>query len=46
MRFVLDLVFLDGELKPVSVRRGVRPGLIATDHRARAVLELPAAGGV
>jgi uncharacterized membrane protein (UPF0127 family) len=46
MRFALDLVFLDAELEPVSVRRAVHPGRFATDRRARAVLELPALGGV
>lgn len=43
MRFALDLVFLDADLRPVSVRRAVRPGRIAFSARARAVLEIPAA---
>jgi uncharacterized membrane protein (UPF0127 family) len=43
MRFALDLVFLDGDGGPCSVRRGVPPRRLAWDRRARAVLELPAA---
>jgi uncharacterized protein len=42
MRFPLDLVFLDVDLRPVSLRRAVPPGRFAFDWRARAVLELPA----
>jgi len=42
MRFALDLVFLDREGRPCSIRRGVRPRRFAWDRRARAVLELPA----
>jgi uncharacterized membrane protein (UPF0127 family) len=41
MRFGLDLVFLDEEMKPVSVRRRVPPRRIAVERRARSVLELP-----
>jgi uncharacterized protein len=41
MRFDLDLVFLDGLGKVVELRRGVRPGRIATCRQADAVLELP-----
>lgn len=41
MRFALDLVFLDGDGRPCSVRRRVPPCRIASDRRARAVLELP-----
>jgi len=44
MRFGLDLVFLDGDMAPVSVRRRVPPRRIAFERRARAVLELPAGG--
>jgi uncharacterized membrane protein (UPF0127 family) len=42
MRFGLDLVFLDGNLEPVSLRRGVPSRRIAIERRARSVLELPA----
>jgi uncharacterized protein len=42
MRFPLDLVFLDFELREVSLRRAVRPGRVAFERRAQAVLELPA----
>ena len=42
MRFPLDLVFLDLDLREVSRRRAVPPGRIAFERRARAVLELPA----
>ena len=44
MRFGLDLVFLDGAMGPVSVRRRVPPGRVALERGARAVLELPAGG--
>jgi uncharacterized protein len=44
MRFALDLVFLDEEGQPLAVRRGVPPRRFASDRRAAAVLELPAAG--
>jgi len=43
MRFGLDLVFLDGDMTLVSIRRGVPSGRIASENRAWAVLELPAA---
>jgi uncharacterized protein len=42
MRFPLDLVFLDFNLLPVSLRRSVPPGRIAIERHAQAVLELPA----
>jgi uncharacterized protein len=42
MRFPLDLVFLDCELRQVSLRRAVPPGRVAFERRAQAVLELPA----
>jgi uncharacterized membrane protein (UPF0127 family) len=42
MRFRLDIVFLDGAMRPVSVRRQVPPWRVASERRARAVLELPA----
>jgi uncharacterized membrane protein (UPF0127 family) len=42
MRFPLDLVFLDFELREVSLRRAVPPGRLAFERRAQAVLELPA----
>jgi uncharacterized protein len=43
MRFALDLVFLDRDGKPLSVRRAVQPRRFAGDRRASAVLELPCA---
>lgn len=46
MRFRLDVVFLDGAMNPVSVRRRVAPRRIALERRARAVLELPAGQAV
>lgn len=41
MRFPLDLVFLDGDGRELSVRCGVGPRRFASDRRAAAVLELP-----
>jgi trehalose synthase len=41
MRFPLDLVFLDRDARPISIRRAVPPGRFAWDRRACAVLELP-----
>lgn len=46
MRFALDLVFLDRDGRPCSVRRGVPPRRLAWDRRASAVLELPANSGL
>jgi uncharacterized protein len=43
MRFPLDLVFLDREGRPLSVRSAVPPRRFAGDRRASAVLELPCA---
>ena len=42
MRFPLDLVFLDGELREVSRRCSLPPRRLAFDRRARAILEVPA----
>jgi uncharacterized membrane protein (UPF0127 family) len=42
MRFALDLVFLDGDGRPISFRRTVPPRRFAWDRQASAVLELPA----
>jgi uncharacterized membrane protein (UPF0127 family) len=42
MRFALRVVFLDGDLAPVSVREAVPPRRIVRDPGATAVLELPA----
>ncbi|HEX2088113.1 MAG TPA: DUF192 domain-containing protein [Solirubrobacteraceae bacterium] len=44
MRFPIDVVFLDAELRVVRVVRGLRPWRLAGARRARAVLELPAGG--
>ncbi len=41
MRFALDLVFLDCEGRPCSIRQGVQPRRFASNRRASAVLELP-----
>lgn len=46
MRFPLDLVFLDAEGRPRSLRRRVPPRRIASDRGASAVLELPSLGGM
>lgn len=43
MRFALDLVFLDFDLRPVALRRAVPPRRFVFERRAQAVLELPAA---
>lgn len=45
MRFPLDLVFLDRDGRPCSVRREVPSRRLAWDRRAHAVLELPVAKG-
>src|SRR5262245_7118281 len=45
MRFALDLVFLDRNGAPCSVRRAVAPRRACSDRRAAAVLELPAGAG-
>ncbi|MGH2952054.1 MAG: DUF192 domain-containing protein [Solirubrobacterales bacterium] len=45
MRFALDLFFLDAARRPIDLRRQVRPGRVARQRRARAVLELPARAG-
>src|SRR6266571_5256037 len=42
MRFPIDAVFLDRELRVVKIRPGLRPWRIAAARRARSVLELPA----
>ena len=42
MRFPIDVVFLDRELRVMSVRSHVRPWRMARQRRARAVLELAA----
>jgi uncharacterized protein len=41
MRFELDLVFLDREGRPRSVRRRVPPRRVVFDRGAAAILELP-----
>jgi uncharacterized membrane protein (UPF0127 family) len=42
MRFPIDVVFLDRDLRVLSVRPAVRPWRAATQRGARAALELPA----
>jgi uncharacterized protein len=42
MRFAIDAVFLDRELRVVGVAADVRPWRIAARRRSRAVLELQA----
>ena len=44
MRFPIDAVFLDGELRVVRVARALAPWRFASARGARAVLELPAGG--
>jgi hypothetical protein len=41
MRFPLDLLFLDRELRVLEVRRAVSPGRVVRCAGAAAVLELP-----
>jgi len=43
MRFALDVVFLDRELRPLA-RRRTPPNRVVFERRASAVLELPAPG--
>ncbi|HET6571284.1 MAG TPA: glycosyltransferase [Solirubrobacterales bacterium] len=45
MRFPLDLVFLDRDGRPCSIRRAVPPRRAVAERRASAVLELPCAVG-
>jgi uncharacterized protein len=45
MRFALDLVFLDGDGRPLAVRHQVPPRRIFSERGAIAVLELPASSG-
>jgi uncharacterized protein len=42
MRFPIDAVFVDGELRVLAVRSALRPWRIAGRRGARAVLELAA----
>ena len=42
MRFAIDAVFLDRELRVVKVVADLRPWRMAGGRRSRAVLELPA----
>jgi uncharacterized membrane protein (UPF0127 family) len=44
MRFPIDVVFLDDGLRVVRVVRAMPPWRVASERRARAVLELPAGG--
>jgi uncharacterized membrane protein (UPF0127 family) len=41
MRFPIDVVFLDDGLRVVRVVRAMPPWRVASERRARAVLELP-----
>jgi uncharacterized membrane protein (UPF0127 family) len=45
VRFALDLYFLDGAGRVVSIRRNVAPRRLASCRRASAVLEIPAEEG-
>jgi uncharacterized membrane protein (UPF0127 family) len=45
MRFPLDLVYLDADLRPLAVRRAVPPRRISSLRAAAAVLELPSDPG-
>lgn len=42
MRFSIDAVFLDDDLRVVAISRDLRPWRAASKRGARAVLELPA----
>jgi uncharacterized membrane protein (UPF0127 family) len=42
MRFAIDAVFLDGELRVVKIASDLRPWRAAGSRGAKAVLELPA----
>jgi len=42
MRFPIDAVFCDRELRVLEVARGLKPWRTASARRARAVVELPA----
>jgi uncharacterized protein len=44
MRFAIDAVFCDRDLRVVAVRRDLRPWRFAAARGARAVVELPAGG--
>lgn len=44
MRFAIDAVFLDGEMRVLKICRNLRPWRVAWRPGARAVLELPAGG--
>jgi uncharacterized protein len=45
MRFALDLVFLDREMRPLAVRRAVPPRRVLSHRAAAMVLELPSDPG-
>jgi uncharacterized membrane protein (UPF0127 family) len=42
MRFAIDAVFLDRDLRVVKIAAGLRPWKIAGSRGAKAVLEIPA----
>jgi uncharacterized protein len=42
MRFPIDALFLDRDLRVLDIRKSLRPWRVASEHRARAVLELAA----
>jgi uncharacterized membrane protein (UPF0127 family) len=45
MRYAIDVLFLDAEMRVVGVRRGVGPWSVAPAPRGtRSVIELPAGG--
>lgn len=44
MRFAIDAVFCDRDLRVVKVVRGLRPWRMAAARGAKAVIELPAGG--
>jgi uncharacterized membrane protein (UPF0127 family) len=45
MRFPLDLLFLDEDLRLLAARANVPPRRVVGCRRAAAILELPSAGG-
>jgi uncharacterized membrane protein (UPF0127 family) len=42
MRFSIDAVFLDRDMRVVHVERAIRPWRMTRGHKARSVLELAA----
>ena len=45
MRFVIDVLFLDADRRPLAIYRAIPSNRVVSDRRAAAVLELPAGAG-